>query len=364
MRAGTDTVVQSRLAWVTLAVGVALAAPRANAQAVIKVTDDVNFRFGFLIQPQADWLQDATTEGYAQNLFLRRVRLLVGGNLAKSVSFFFETDNPNLGKVGGGTKTISSGLVIQDAYLTWKLRDEFMVDGGLILTGIAHNSLQGATSLMAIDYGAYSFLYSTPEQNVVGRDTGFQLRGYPIEKKLEYRVGVWQGARDAAGRQAYRGTARVQCNFFEADTGFFYSGTSFGKKKILAVGGGVDFQKDYLSYAGDVYFDHPLGPGALSAQLDYVHYDGGTFLTTLKNQSTIYGEAGYYISSAKIMPFFTYGRKDVAETDNGDESRWAIGIGYIPAGHNFNVKAAYGRISPNGVTSTNQFTIQIQGMYF
>jgi hypothetical protein len=91
----------------------------ASAQAVIKVSDDVNVKFGMLVQTQADWTQDAASGGYQQNLFIRRVRFLVGGQVAPKVTFFFETDNPNLGKTVSGTKNISTGFTVQDAYLEW-----------------------------------------------------------------------------------------------------------------------------------------------------------------------------------------------------------------------------------------------------
>ena len=342
---------------------VLLGSRQSAAQALIKVNDDVSFKLGFLLQGQADWLQNPTTEAYAQNLFVRRARLLVGGQLAKNVTFFFETDSPNLGKVVNGSK-VTSGIIVQDAFVSWKVADEFIVDGGLFLTGIAHNSLQSAASLMALDYGPYSFLFSGPEQNVVGRDTGFQLRGYPAKKRLEYRVGVWQGNRDAASRQSLRGTARLQYNFLDADTGVFYTGTSLGKKRILAVGGGYDFQKDYRSFAADVYFDHPLGPGAISGQFDWIRYDGGSFLAALPKQDVLYGEAGYYWSKARLMPYCTWTTKDLAGTDAGDETRWSVGLGLFPAGHNFNIKAAYGRIDPKVGKSADQYTIQMQAFYF
>ena len=362
MRQGVRTARAAALAGAAiLLLGTALP---AGAQAVLKVNDDVSFKFGVLLQGQGDWLEDAATGGTSQNLFLRRARLLVGGNVAKNVSFFLETDNANLGKVSSGSKTISSGLIVQDAFLTWKMRDELQLDAGLLLTGIAHNSLQGAPSLLPIDYGSYSFLFSGPEQNVVGRDTGFQARGYVAQKKLEYRVGAWQGNRDAASRQAFRSTARVQYNFLEADTGFFYSGTSLGKKRILAVGGGVDLQKDYSSYAADVYVDMPVGPGAVSGQVDWIRYDGGDFLRSLPKQDVVYAEAGYFIRSVKLLPFATYGSKDVAGTDAGDESRWSVGLGYMAFGHNLNLKAAYGRIEPKGKPALDQFTVQLQAFYF
>jgi hypothetical protein len=289
---------------------------------------------------------------------------LVGGQIIKNLTFFIETDSPNLGKYTGTSKTISTGFILQDAMVSWKFSDEFILDGGLILTGIARNSLQSAASLMAIDYGPYSFLYSAPEQNVVGRDTGFQVHGNPAKKRLEYRVGFWQGARETGGRNAFRGTARLQYNFFDVETGFFYTGTYLGKKKILSIGAGCDYQKDYKSWAADAFFDYPLGPGGLTAQIDYIQYDGGDTFKTFLKQDTIYTEAGYFINSAKVMPYFTYASKDISGTNTGDETRWAVGLGWFRAGHNLNLKAAFGRIEPKNGKSSNTVTIQLQGFYF
>ena len=140
---------------------------------------------------------------------------------------------------------------------------------------------------------------------------------------------------------------------------------NLGKKKIFAIGAGYDAQKDYESYAADAYVDLPVGTGgAVSGQLDWIRYDGGTTFTALPKQDTLFLEGGYYVKSAKVMPFFTYSTKDLSGTDAGDESRWSIGLGYMAFGHNLNVKAAYGKIDPKNRSSADQFTIQLQGFYF
>ena len=64
------------------------------------------------------------------------------------------------------------------------------------------------------------------------------------------------------------------------------------------------------------------------------------------------------------MPFFTVSSKDLAATDAGDETRWSVGLGYMAVGHNFNIKAAYGKIDPKVGKSADQFTIQLQAFYF
>src|SRR5919109_970556 len=91
-----------------IAVCLTIIAATAHAQASIKVGDDVNIRFGALLQGWGDWTQDPITEGYSQNLYLRRVRLLVGGQVARNISFFIETDNPNLGRA---PKNLGAGFI-------------------------------------------------------------------------------------------------------------------------------------------------------------------------------------------------------------------------------------------------------------
>src|SRR5512146_2991037 len=59
--------------------------------------------FGFFAQGQAEWLTNPSTT--CRNLFLRRMRLIAGGQINDKLSFFVDTDSPNLGKAqADGTK--------------------------------------------------------------------------------------------------------------------------------------------------------------------------------------------------------------------------------------------------------------------
>src|SRR5512140_3228463 len=63
-------------------------AAAAPAQIVVK-NEDVTFKFGIQGQLWADWTQDSTgTQGYQQNFYLRRARLIVGGDIGKNIDFF------------------------------------------------------------------------------------------------------------------------------------------------------------------------------------------------------------------------------------------------------------------------------------
>jgi hypothetical protein len=348
----------STLAFALVASGVCV------AQAQITVNDDVNIKFGVLGQVQADALENSADDDYARNFFLRRIRLLVGGQVAKNVTFFIETDAPNLGKTGSTGKAISPSVIVQDAYGEFAFSRTVMLDAGLMFVPFSRDSLQSAATLLQIDYGSYTFSQSTPIQSINGRDAGFQGRGYLADNHLEYRIGVFQGLRDTASTNGFRYTGRVQYNVLETEDGFFYTGTYLGRKKILAVGGAFDAQQDYHAFDVDVFVDHPAGPGALTGQFSYNRFDGDVFLTTLPKQNDIQLEVGYFLKSAKITPVLQYVQRGVVDTTTGDESRVSIGLNYWWVGHNANVKGAYTRINPSGLKDQNQFTIQVQFFYY
>lgn len=355
----------------------AVAAP-ANAQAVLKVSDTVNFRFGLLMQGWADWQQTQAageTTGYSQNLFLRRMRIIMGGQVAKDVTFFLETDDPNLGKAPKdlynlAPNTTSPGFILQDAFMQWKIANEFMLQGGLILIPLCRNCNESAASLLALDYGSFSFLENVPTQSVVGRDTGFQAMGYLFDDRLEYRAGAYQGVRQAGAHNSLRFTGRLAYNFFEVEKGQFYPGTYLGKKKVLAIGASYDTQNNYGAYAFDGFLDLPVGGGnGLTAEADYVHYDGGTTFTTLYKQGTFLGQLGFFFGGPKLMPYFRYEEETFTDSIRkaGNSRNINLGLTYYPYGHNFNIKAQWTRRQrPDdpAVATTSEFTIQMQLFYF
>jgi hypothetical protein len=181
-------------------------------------------------------------------------------------------------------------------------------------------------------------------------------------------------------KNAFRYTGRLQYDVFDVEKVQFYPGTYFGKKKILAIGAGYDTQSDYSAYAGDVFFDYPVGGGnGITAQADYIHYDGGatfgftapaaTKAAALYKQDDLYAEAGFFIGSPKVMPFIRYEQQKYSDDVNKGLNRtnYQGGLGFYPYGANFNIKAGFTRkIAPDNpnVASTNQYTVQVQVFYY
>lgn len=322
-----------------------------------------SINFGFLVQGQAEGIWMDSGAGNSQDIFLRRLRLIASGKVNSKLSFFIDTDSPNLGK---GTAAGSKGeerIYIQDAILTYTFRPEFQLDGGMLLVAHSHNSVQGAASLLPVDYGPYTFLASDSTGSRVGRDYGLQLRGYLKNNHFEYRLGVYQGNQAPENSDHFRYAARVVWYPFEAETGYFYSGTSLGKKKILAIGAGLDQQKFYAARSADVFYDQPIAKGdGITFQFDYTYLDGGRTFPNLLREHLWLVEAGYYNHVLKLGPFMQLSGRRFTDPNTPDQSKYLGGLAYWASGHKLNLKLGVARIK--GSPSAESWQVLMQGQVY
>ncbi|MCA1610484.1 MAG: OprO/OprP family phosphate-selective porin [Acidobacteria bacterium] len=297
-----------RFAIVALAVA-GLAPAAAPAQVVVKVSDTVNFRLGFQLQGWSEWLQDPVSEGYQQNFKIRRVRLIVAGQVAKNVTFFMQTDNANLGaSVGTATKSLNTGLVMQDAFGEWHpfSNDMFIIDFGKMLTPFTRNSLQSTSSHLALDGGTWTFLQSAPLQNDAGRDVGLQLKSYLAADHLEIRTALLEGIRAPANAN------------------------------------GAGSRNPYR------------------------------LIPTLFRQQELFTDVGFYFKPIELQPFIRFETENFKDTiDHGRNiRRYMGGFNYYVAQQNMKITAAYERIVPGSQPATaktknsNHFVVQLQFYYF
>ncbi|MBN1654282.1 MAG: hypothetical protein JXA30_10975 [Deltaproteobacteria bacterium] len=254
-------------------------------------------------------------------LYMRRIRILLSGQINDLVNYFAETDNPNFGKYGD----FAPKMFIQDAWVELNVAPEFQLDIGMLLLPFSHQGMQGATTLNALDYHVRLIRYPISQ---VWRDMGVMARGLLFDNVLEYRLAVTNGAhpnaktKTNAAEASYpsdprnpkdwpRLTARLVLNAFEPEgvptvAGFFYKGAYLKEtpegiisaKKVLALGGSVDWQKgvnvsmqeveqdvwevdetkDYFAAAADVFAEIPLSDDkrvALTGQVNFYFYNHG-----------------------------------------------------------------------------------------
>jgi hypothetical protein len=284
--------------------------------------------------------------------------------LGEKLTVFFETDSPNLGKANNAGVKDANDIFIQDFVATYKFSNHFMLDGGMLLLEQSYNHNQSAATLLAVDYGPYTFVESGPLTERVGRDYGLRARGYLLDNHLEYRAGVYQGVRGTNASNDLRFIGRAMYSFFTPQVGLFYRGTSLGKAKTLAIGASYDVQEEYDSVGADFFWDQPVGESAFVLQGDYVSLDGGTFVTGLPEQTNFLVETGFYFSSVKLQPFLQYAAQNFDEASRIDEERLTVGLGYYINGHNNNLKLSYTKIEPDAGESRDQINLQWQIFQF
>lgn len=355
------TVVLAMAAFVAI-----LAALPASAQLQITSADGKqSFKLGILGQLQGESIENADAkDDSSNNLYLRRIRLLGSFKLSDQLSVFVDTDTPNLGKGNPDGSKNNADLFLQDVVVTYSFAKEFQLDGGLLLLAQSYNHTQSAATLMAIDYGPYTFNESTPTTSRTGRDYGIQARGY-IADHLEYRAGVFQGVRGVNDTNPLRYAGRLAYYFFGAETGYFYRGTSLGQTQTLSIGGSFDQQKDYKSWDVDLFYDQPIAGGdGLTLQADYTTVDGDIFLPSLPKQINTMAEIGYYFHAVKLMPYIQYARNDFDDAGRADEKRTQGGLAYYFNGHNSNLKFALTKIDKDGAKTRTQYLVQYQVYQF
>jgi len=352
---------------VALVAGVAVFASVAPARAQWSISSSDGkavFNLGFLAQAQLEELESPGSHDYAQNAFVRRLRLVAGGRVDDRTSFFIDTDVPNLGKGQATGAKVANSMVLQDAVLTEALGCGVKLDAGMLMVPVSHNSLQAAGTLLAVDYGPYSFLQSDPTDSRVNRDYGVDARASLAARHAELRAGLYQGNRGSGSAGPFRTTVRAVWYPFDADTGFFYAGTAFGRRRLVAIGGGYDAQAGYHAWAGDVSVDWPVAGDCLTFQADYVHYDGGVTFAALGRQAAVLVETGYFIRRLSLTPYVQYASRDYEAPALPREAKLQAGLAYWCNGHRNSLKLGVARLMRDGAADGAQYVAQWQVLAF
>jgi hypothetical protein len=293
----------------SLVAGLGLALPTAARAEKIKINDDTTLTLAALLQPQAAVVEDAAPDGGAgTDFYVRRVRLIVGGQLTERASFFFETDQTNLGKDGNW----ETSIFVQDAFVSLELAAGVSVHAGMLLLPFSRHNNQSAASLNGVDYHS-SVIRFPAGSNRIWRDVGIETTADLAGGIVHLRGGVFNGVEgqippdgDPMPNQsdAPRLAAMARVNLLGVEKGMFYSGIHFSDTPILSVGLGVDWQSDavigsegatdHLGLAADVFAEIPTTTDQeIVAQASLFRYDDGD--TAPSTGLGFFAEAGYRI---------------------------------------------------------------------
>src|SRR5215472_2758670 len=402
----------------------------------IKLAENTWFRFGAQVQLWWKAAQDRIKQAdggdgtYAMDFYCRRCRFFTTGSVVKVVFFnilFEASSSPpdTSGKgdpVTGAKNNLNPRLL--DAYGQVKFAQWFWLSGGSILMPLTRNSLQPTTTYVSIDSASIDQTPTLQGNTSVQRDLGIQANGFFLENHLEYRLGLFQGTRQAsvpgvqsASHNAPRLVTMLSYNLWDPETGYVNGGHYYGTRKVLGVMANFDTQvlrtdspaagaaapigvgadkNAYYGVSGAAFINYPLdgksnprGGDEIVGLVQYGYYDGGLRLGASPNfgsypgvlkQTNFLVEGGYYNHGLHFSIFGKYEVRKISEDFDlavrqtlAFPSQWwaAGGIKYYVAfPSNFmNFALQYERVNNTDAPAdqqrgTNNITFQMQTLLY
>jgi hypothetical protein len=205
--------------------------------------------------------------------------------------------------------------------------------------------------------------------------------GTPFGGVLQYRLGVMEGVETAANTgDTLRYVGRAAVNLLDPESAWFNKGTYLGEKKVLAIGAGLDMQRDLRLAAGsaatsdsrawtvDAFLDVPLAGGAITAEASWSDVDRLTQklayagLDPGDEAQLRYVSCGYLVAGAlgpgRVQPFARW--EETEGPDGATTATPVVGINYLVKGHDLKVSLDWARVDPDGGAATDVATVQVQ----
>jgi len=271
-----------------------LLAPAAFATKIPIPIEGATLNVSVQVQTQALINENGAPNGSdpSYDIYVRRTRLLVNGDISQNFSYLFQVDNANFGKYGN----FSGRAIVQDAWIGWAPTgitgaNVLYIDAGLLLIPISHHLLESTTNFITADVHTDEFRFpSSPFQGL--RETGVQVRGWWFDKKVGFRGGVYEGYAPIATPAVPANTCSTNgqgcitpsrnpqfAGFVNLDIigseegGWLYGAYKWGKAPIVSVGGSAVYQSKALKnafgnlsdqklFSADVYVNFPQSEDA------------------------------------------------------------------------------------------------------
>ena len=333
--------------FVALLAAVLLGPAAAYAVSVPLPIDGATLNVSLQLQTQFLVNEAGTPDGTgaSYDVFVRRSRVLINGDISESFSYLVQIDNPNFGKFGNFT----GRAIVQDAWIGWAPTGNqggtvVYIDAGLLLIPISHHLLESTTNFVTAD--AQIDAFRLPGNAFPAfRDTGVQLRGWALDKRIGFRGGVYEGyapitqaagacASGGAGCSAPRRNPALG-GFVNFDVvgseegGWTYGAYKWGTDPILSVGVAANYQSlalknasgsltDQRLLASDLYLDLPFGSRTevVSEATLYLNGNGTGSANTGTGVSANFGYRFGFIAPYVAYDYFQSGGDDTADSRN------------------------------------------------
>jgi len=308
--------------------------------------------------------ETASDAYWSKDVRLRSAMLRITGQVTDSFNYYFSM---NLNS--------DRGAEIRDAFMDFRFVDQFRIAMGKIAVPFMNQYLVDENSFLGTEY----MMDAAGMTTMAGyRDYGVQFHGMLINGLIDYRLGVFEGVSrtviyDSSVPETKRinsndwprFTGRVKINLMDADPDIYYTGNHLGQKKIISIGGGMDFQKGicevdntsdyYLAWTVDFNMDYRIGRGnSIIAETGYLNVKGnpvryskslGDYGRDYESYYAFFAQAGFLFLE-KFQPTVKYiyrKNRDDASYGNRDRNISTItgGFNFFLKGHNANIKVEY-----------------------
>ncbi len=197
---------------------------------------------------------------------LDHARLYVNGSVTSTIKFMFNTEY----------QSATNNVEILDAVARFEISPKFNIWAGRFLPPSDRANLYGPF------YSHHWAVYTDGIQNghpfiSQGRDNGVAYWG--DFGKVKVSAGAFDGlSATRGGNDNIISAARVQIDFWDAESGYYLNGTYYGDKDLLAVGAAVQAQSDDEATNTATTLDFLLekklgGGGVISVESEYANYD-------------------------------------------------------------------------------------------
>jgi hypothetical protein len=286
----------------------------------------------------------------AYDVFVRRSRILVNGDINRNLSYLVQIDNPNFGKFGNFT----GRAIVQDAWIGWAPTGieggtVVYVDAGILLIPISHHLLESTTNFVTADAQIDAFRFPGNAFPAF-RDTGVQVRGWALDKKIGFRGGVYEGyapVTQAPGACAIGGAGCITPRRNPALGGFvnfdilgseegswLYGAYKWARDPILSVGVAANYQSlalknafgsltDQRLLASDLYLDLPFTEQAELVS-EVTLYLNGNGTGSASTGTGLSASLGYRFGA--VAPYVAYDYFQSASCDAGSLSAAELAI--------------------------------------
>ena len=357
----------------------------AHAGAAFKIDDQTSLEIGFWAQGWYQYVEQGTANETALHDFMaRRAYLSLKGQVTPYFEFFTHITADRLGQEGldNPSQGLGSGVAFRDLWITVNLDEAFKIQIGRMYIPLTRSF--GTTSTKALLTTDLPFLQGGVRgtvffANKVGRDDGIAVWGNPFDGLVQYRLMASEGLeqqRNPDDRLRFSG--RLAVNLLEPEKAWFNQGTYLGQKKLLSVGLGYDTQRGLTLNAtpqqsnrvwtADVFLDHPLGGGAVTAEAAYIDIENSTqthdfsALAAGDDAENAYVQAGYLLPGklgpGRLQPYARYETIDVK--GNSATDFVTVGSNYYFKGHDAKISADYTLVDPRSDRSSQSLvTLQV-----